>query len=130
MNPEAHEADLGEKMEAYYDNERKVWVFPGENPEEVAKPIGPPPITPMMSQSNPAMSASSPTMPAPAPSNDPLAAMMAPPPRNPGNLAARSRTTPGGTPGKIPGMMLLPGSPQTLASPTFAVFQPASASKE
>lgn len=61
-------------MKAYFDEDKKVWVFPGEDPAEKAKPPPPPPMT-----------MSSPHEAAPAPSastsNDPLAAMMAPPPR-------------------------------------------------
>ena len=121
LNPDAHEADLGEKMEAYYDNERKVWVFPGENPEEVAKPIGPPP-TPQTVQ------VATPTPPAHTMSNDPLAAMMAPPPRAPAGLAGKARNAPA-TPGhRIPGM-IVPGSAPAAAPPTFAVFQPTAAAK-
>lgn len=73
LNPEATQADLGEQMQAYYDEDKKVWVFPGEDPAEVAKPIGAPPTTPMVLSSAPT--------PRAAVSIDPLAAMMAPPQR-------------------------------------------------
>ena len=109
-------------MEAYYDKERKVWVFPGENPEEVAKPIGPPP-TPHMSQ---LQEFTMPTPPVATMSNDPLAAMMAPPPRAPAGFAGKARNAPV-TPGhRIPGM-IIPGSAPAAAAPTFAVFQPSAA---
>jgi hypothetical protein len=117
LNPEATQADLGERMQAYYDDDKKVWVFPGEDPAEVARPIGPPPTTPMASSSIPAPSAAS--------STDPLAAMMAPPQRNPSASRARSsgmRPSPSTMPMMLPpGMM--PGTPNA-AAPKFAVFAP------
>ena len=105
LNPEATQADLGEGMQAYYDEDRKVWVFPGEDPDEVARPIGPPPTT-QQQTSSPA--------PAPAPANDPLANLMAPPQRGP----ARS-TLPKPTQGKLRNNFDKSGPPK------FAVFQPA-----
>ena len=53
----------------------KRWIFPGDDPAEVAKPLAPPPI--MKSNDK----APSTPAPAPAASNDPLAALMAPPSR-------------------------------------------------
>jgi hypothetical protein len=32
-------ADMGEGMQAYFDEKNKVWVFPGEDPAEKAKPV-------------------------------------------------------------------------------------------
>jgi hypothetical protein len=106
LNPDATEADLGEKMQAYYDKEKKVWVFPGEDPAELAKPIGPPPITPMATSSVPEQSR--------PPANDPLAAMMAPPQRKP-----RGRVTKA-SPSSMP--IILPGTPMGSNPPKFSVF--------
>ena len=114
LNPDATQADLGEGMQAYYDEKRKVWVFPGEDPDEVAKPIGPPPITPM---------AATPT-PAPLPAAiDPLAAMMAPPKRQPASFQAKSKSV-GSTPTRpaIPGMMIPGVGSPAAASPAFVMF--------
>ncbi len=114
LNPDAKIADPGEEMQAYYDEKRKVWVFPGEDPDEKVKPIPPPPTTPL------GPDATATNQPETPRSNDPLAAMMAPPKRTPASLprgvgarapsAAASRhplTSPGGGP-----------------PPQFAVFQP------
>lgn len=133
LNPDATTADLGEGMQAYYDEKRKVWVFPGEDPDEVAKPIGPPPT----------MSAKSleekeePQAPTP---QDPLAAMMAPPKRASSfrrSSSALSTMENAGTaavsryPGMLPGSGHLPGGPSPLAAggppPQFTVFKPAPA---
>lgn len=89
MNPEAKVAKLGEQMEAYFDEDAKRWVFPGEQAaEEPAMPSAPP--TGPISSSVPGSSTGMPPMgtnsapgsmsSGPAPSNDPLAALMAPPP--------------------------------------------------
>jgi hypothetical protein len=109
MNPDATTADMGGEMQAYYDDKNKVWVFPGEDPAEKAKPIGPPPMvsTPMENSA---------PQTAPPPSNDPLAAMMAPPRRGP----RPTQMTP-----NRPGFG--GGSPMPAAPPQFAVFQPAPA---
>ena len=90
MNPEVKVAKLGEQMEAYFDEDAKRWVFPGESaPEEAARPSAPP--TGPLSGSAPGSSATG-VPPAgtnsapgsirsgPALNNDPLAALMAPPP--------------------------------------------------
>jgi hypothetical protein len=113
LNPDATTADMGEGMQAYFDEKNKVWVFPGEDPAEKAKPVGPPPMV------------TTPAKPAPEtasiPSNDPLAAMMAPPRRGPSAVRARSMQIPtrpalgGGGSGGGP----MPGAP-----PQFAVFKP------
>ncbi|GMF38180.1 unnamed protein product [Phytophthora fragariaefolia] len=90
MNPEAKVAKLGEQMEAYYDEKTKRWVFPGETAsEEPTMPSAPP--TGPMPGSAPGSSATGAPPPGansapgsmssgPAPSDDPLAALMAPPP--------------------------------------------------
>ena len=114
MNPDATQADMGERMQAYYDADNKVWVFPGEDPAEVAQPIGPPPTTPMALSSGPASVASF---------NDPLAAMMAPPQRAPSSRLRASGVRP--SPSSMP-MLFPPGMmPMTPnAAPKFAVFAP------
>lgn len=60
-------------MQAYYDEKLKVWVFPGEDPAEVAKPVGPPPTAPAKKPADPPPEESE------KKPKDPLAAMMAPP---------------------------------------------------
>lgn len=81
LNPDATTADLGDKMEAYYDEKLKVWVFPGEDPAEKAKPIGPPPLSVQATTKNEVKEVN--TANTDNSSIDPLAAMMAPPRRGP-----------------------------------------------
>jgi hypothetical protein len=117
-NPDAHLVNEGEgeTMQAYYDEKLKVWVFPGEDPAELSKPLGPPPT------------AATEVKPSPAPLvkqeaiNDPLAALMAVPQRAPPGRSARSAVT---TPGRFPPMSGLAkdATPQ-ISTPQFAVFQP------
>lgn len=110
--------DLGGQMEAYYDKERKVWVFPGEDPADVAAPLAPPPKTPMASSSAPAVAED------PKPNNDPLAAMMAPPRRGP---SAKPKSGVAPSPKSMP-VMFPPGTMSPAvngsAAPKFAVFKP------
>ncbi|GMF24498.1 unnamed protein product [Phytophthora lilii] len=90
MNPEAKVAKLGEQMEAYYDEKTKRWVFPGETAAEElaipsAPPTGPLPGSAPGSSATGAPPAGTNSAPGsissgPAASNDPLAALMAPPP--------------------------------------------------
>ena len=120
-------------MQAYYDEKLKRWIFPDTDLDEVIKPLAPPPT---------ALAAASPA-PAPAPaSNDPLAALMAPPPAaipgrpRPGmpTLAAGNNTRGGPPPigGPPPMGMAIPpvtpgfSGPAAAAStpPQFAVFTP------
>jgi len=115
-NPDAHiVSDIGQSMQAYYDDKRKVWVFPGEDPDELAKPIGPPPT--LVKTPKPTSSTSADTLAR----NDPLAAMMAPPQRAPSAFRGRAL---GGTPNSLS----LANTPQSLSSakspPQFVVFQP------
>lgn len=77
-------ADVGNKMEAYYDKKEKRWVFPDETPEDKAAVL--PSAPPTAAQLNQSASPTGPraASPAPAPTpgmdaNDPLAALMAPP---------------------------------------------------
>jgi hypothetical protein len=127
FNPDATECTLPDNEEKpYYNNELKVWVFPGEDPHEVAKPIAPPPMIPKAGDSAPAPEPSR-----PAAVNDPLAAMMAPPTRKP--AALRRLGAPSGIqtgaytyPGMMPPM---PGMASPAAAggapPQFAIFTPA-----
>lgn len=113
-------------MEAYYDEKAKRWIFPGDDPAEVAKPLAPPP-TAMTPRKEPEQEEKK---NAPL---DPLAAMMAPPPRSVGR---RPGTTPRpgrpGANGFTPTMMMMPpgasASPMTPAAgitpQNFMVFTP------
>ena len=65
-------------MDAYYDEKSKVWVFPGEDPLEKAKPIGPPPLSIQAASHNISCGVTTDKK-----NIDPLAAMMAPPKRGP-----------------------------------------------
>ena len=119
LNPDAHQVTLEESTEkAYYDEKRKVWVFPGDNPDDLVKPIGPPPTIP-----------ASPATPGPSSSiaqsnaTDPLAAMMAPPKRAPTSFKRP------GTYASMPS----PGVSTPLAAgtpPKFVVFTPVAAGKK
>ncbi|KAK1938278.1 Protein transport protein SEC16A [Phytophthora citrophthora] len=138
MNPEAKVAKLGEQMEAYFDEDQKRWVFPGEQAaEEPAMPSAPP--TGPISGSAPGSSAGMPPMgtnsapgsmsSGPAPSDDPLAALMAPPPshmlmkKDPlaAMMAPPSRT--GGYGARRGGSTAQRKPPR----PQFAVFKPSAA---
>ena len=119
-NPDATIASgEGEEMKAYYDKERKVWVFPGEDPADNAKELAPPPTS---------VTATPQAKAAPDPastSNDPLAAMMAPPQRAPSALRSRSAGIPTPSrfaPGSAPSAMAMGSS--NVATPQFAVFKP------
>jgi len=121
INPDATEVALPENEEKpYYDEQRKVWVFPGDNPDDLVKPIAPPPT---MANLAPMKQAPEPSKP-----NDPLAAMMAPPPRGP---SSSRKPGAGGHPRAYPGAMPGMASPPGLAPPTgggpppqFVVFLP------
>lgn len=131
-------ADVGEEMQAYYDDKLKRWIFPGDDPAEVAKPLAPPPIIPKKTDAAPAT-------PAPADdsaaSNDPLAALMAPPPsRGRGMSSNKKKGTPmssryadplasmgnvmPSTSSAFGSKSVPPESPMIMKPPTFAVFQP------
>lgn len=124
LNPNAVTVELPDEGEQpYYDNELKVWVFPGEDPAEKAKPIGPPPKVPDASMAAPKAE------PAADP-NDPLASMMAPPPRI---TSASKKARPIGAPmranyGMPPGMVSSQGGAAPPMPANFAVFQPKSSS--
>jgi len=137
LNPDAHAVNLPDNEEkAHFNKELGVWVFPGEDPAELAKPIAPPPIIPKLGTEQP----STPAPPQPA-SNDPLAQLMAPPPvrglpsaRRPGGPPPRGMPSPvgfsgmPGMPAASPGMNAPPGG--GVAPPTFAVFQPKPSAKK
>merc|ERR1711988_583332 len=85
FNPDATECALPSNEEkAYYDEDLKRWIFPGDDPAEVAKPLAPPPTlgsiptevkTDDKKENGPV---------------DPIAAMMAPPPGLRGLSARKS----------------------------------------
>jgi len=106
LNPDATTADLGEGMQAYYDEDKKVWIFPGEDPAEVAKPPPPPPTT-MASAPMEEERRKVPDM-----ATDPLGALMAPVQRTP---AMFGRGRPGSTPGGAGGAV--PPTPRSLYTP-------------
>jgi hypothetical protein len=121
LNPDAHDVEFEESEDkAYYDAKRKVWVFPGDNPDELAKPIGAPPTILAAGPSTPG-----PTVAKKSP-NDPLAAMMAPPKRV--MSSSKRPGAPGGNyaPQGYPGM----ASPLAATPPQFAVFKPKPSTKE
>eukprot|EP00559_Dactyliosolen_fragilissimus_P008136 CAMPEP_0184872466 /NCGR_PEP_ID=MMETSP0580-20130426/41303_1 /TAXON_ID=1118495 /ORGANISM="Dactyliosolen fragilissimus" /LENGTH=1076 /DNA_ID=CAMNT_0027375267 /DNA_START=19 /DNA_END=3250 /DNA_ORIENTATION=- len=68
-------AHTGEKMEAYFDEKSKRWIFPGDDPAEVSKPLPPPPQSMKKNISNVSPS-TTPSLP-----SDPLSSLMAPPTR-------------------------------------------------
>jgi hypothetical protein len=125
INPElaGKVADPGLKMEAYYDKEKKVWVFPGDDPAELAKPLAPPPTAkPKEEQEKEEEKKAEPL--------DPLAAMMAPPPLR---MAAKKRPTaitPSGGPNAkfnpmMPGMAMGgPGVGMGAGTPGKAAVKP------
>ena len=120
LNPDATTADLGGGMEAYYDEDKKVWVFPGEDPAALAQPIGPPPIT-----TTPVKDVKKVEGPNEAPV-DPLAAMMAPPPRTISSLRRQPVAQLAGLPAGImrpPGATAAPTTPAA-GPPKFMVFTP------
>ncbi|KAL4141229.1 hypothetical protein PRNP1_014351 [Phytophthora ramorum] len=136
MNPEAKVAKLGEQMEAYYDEKAKRWVFPGETAaEEPSMPSAPPmpgsaPGS-IASGAPPAGTNSAPGSMAggPAPSDDPLAALMAPPPshmlmkKDPLAAMMAPPSRPGGYGARRGGSTAQRKPPR----PQFAVFKPTAA---
>ena len=132
INPDAHVVTLGQEEEKpVYDEKLKRWVFPGDDPAELAKPLAPPPKAPIPSPA--------PVVPPNGGSNDPLDSLIAPPPRrntpsSMNRVTSRSRypdpmasmgvvsSTPlSGSKGKMPpiGAKKPPSAP-----PKFTVFQP------
>ncbi|KAG6958190.1 hypothetical protein JG688_00010618 [Phytophthora aleatoria] len=138
MNPEAKVAKLGEQMEAYFDEDAKRWIFPGETSAEEpsmpsAPPTGPMPasapgssvgIPPVGTNSAPGSISSG-----PAPSADPLAALMAPPPSH--MLMKKDPLAAMMAPPSRPGMYGArrggPTAQHKPPRPHFAVFKPSAA---
>mmetsp|Transcript_36586 Transcript_36586/g.41744 ORF Transcript_36586/g.41744 Transcript_36586/m.41744 type:complete len:1104 (-) Transcript_36586:145-3456(-) len=121
LNPDAKQADLGGNMEAYFDEDHEVWVFPGEDPAEKVKPIGPPPKAPVAKIAE--------TKKEDPKKLDPLAAMMAPPPR--AVLSLRRAHAVSRPPLKSTPLTMIPPDTitptpgkDTKAPPTFMVFKP------
>ncbi|ETM02324.1 hypothetical protein L917_01189 [Phytophthora nicotianae] len=139
MNPEAKVAKLGEQMEAYFDEETKRWIFPGEAAaEEPAMPSAPP--TGPMPASAPGSGVGVPPVGStnsapgsmtggPTPSNDPLAALMAPPPSH--VLMKKDPLAAMMAPPSRPGMYGARRGGSTAQHkpprPQFAVFKPSAA---
>ena len=91
----AVKADLGGKMEAYYDKEKKRWIFPDDDPAAEDPTAGPPPTAAQLQKSPVKEEKKEPL--------DPLAAMMAPPSRAPRSaIPSRRPQMPNGGPGMPP----------------------------
>lgn len=120
FNPDATECAMPDNEEqAYYDENLKRWIFPGDDPAEVAKPLAPPPTLGSipMEKVNPDVTKDDGPI-------DPIAAMMAPPPGIRG-LSAKKRS--GGMGGLYPPGMIGSGPPGMMSPPAappaqFAVF--------
>jgi len=128
-------ADVGEEMQAYYDEKLKRWIFPGDDPTEVAKPLAPPPIMSSPKPNAPPEKASEQEK-----NNDPLAALMAPPSRapsakkDPSSSSRMQYMNPVASTGNVPFNPSFPKSSSingtgnaavsTQAPPKFSVFQP------
>ncbi|ETW00222.1 hypothetical protein H310_07614 [Aphanomyces invadans] len=112
-------AKVGKDMEAYYCEEKKRWVFPGEeDAEDLSGPPPPPPTSFAAAAQAPAPDA--------AASNDPLAALMAPPPMKETTplaamMAPPARNMYGSQRGGAAAAKRTPPRPQ------FAVFKPSAA---
>jgi len=129
INPDATvvtlESDEGKPV---YDEKLKRWIFPGDDPAEVAKPLAPPPKGPIPSAGS--------STPKPATkSNDPLGNLMAPPPRR--STPASSSRSRYPDPMASMGVVSTPGTKNTTkakmpplskkivtAPPKFTVFKP------
>jgi hypothetical protein len=123
LNPEATQADIGGEMEAYYDEKLKRWIFPGDDPTEIAKPLAPPPTTPVVKDT-----VASAPMPA---TNDPLASLMAPPTRSSPNVQGYSMRHATSTVGSRTPIAVPPRIPRSTHSmstkvepPQFVIFEP------
>mmetsp|Transcript_9010 Transcript_9010/g.21988 ORF Transcript_9010/g.21988 Transcript_9010/m.21988 type:complete len:309 (-) Transcript_9010:140-1066(-) len=114
LNPDAKECHLPESEEQpYYDEKIKRWVFPGDDPTELAKPLAPPPT--MSKKEDEATKPQEPEKP-----KDAVMSMMAPPPSRIPGKKTPLRGMPGGmgSPMMMSGMMMPPGSgPQGMMSP-------------
>eukprot|EP00536_Pseudo-nitzschia_multiseries_P011688 jgi/Psemu1/308430/fgenesh1_kg.411_\ len=130
LNPDAKQCHLPENEEQpYFDKELKRWVFPGDDPAELAKPMAPPPT---VIKKEDEVKKEEP--------KDAISSLMAPPPSR---LSARKKPMGGAPPGggmmppMMGGMMMPPGaapagmmSPMGAApdgaagAPKFAMFTP------
>jgi len=110
LNPNAKECYLPESEEQpYFDKELKRWVFPGDDPVELAKPMAPPPTVIKKEE----VKKEEP--------KDAVSSMMAPPPSR---ISAMKKPMGGGPPGggmmppMMGGMMMPPGAaPPGMMSP-------------
>lgn len=140
MHPEAKIAHVGNEMEAYYDEETKRWVFPGETAADEpaipsAPPIGPAPgSTPGSSTGGPPGPPGTHSAPGSISTGtsaaDPLAALMAPPPaRAHAALMKKDPLSAMMAPPMRPGMpgqrAMSMGAQRKPPRPQFAVFKPA-----
>mmetsp|Transcript_26056 Transcript_26056/g.55833 ORF Transcript_26056/g.55833 Transcript_26056/m.55833 type:complete len:202 (+) Transcript_26056:296-901(+) len=136
LNPDAKECHLPDDEEQpYFDKDLKRWIFPGDDPAEVGKPLAPPPTVAKTEEDSAAKEKED---------NEPkdaISSMMAPPPSR---LSAKKRSI-GGMPGAMasapmmggmmmppgggpPGMMSPPGvKGATATTPLFATFTPKAA---
>ncbi len=107
-------------MEAYYDKKLGRWIFPGDDPNEVSKPLAPPPVKPAEATVVTEEKKEEDTT-----KRDPLAALMAPPPSrtttNRAPLALSKQSASRVTPSTLPNMD--PLKPKA-DPPKFTVFQP------
>ena len=97
-------ADLGGKMEAYYDKEKKRWIFPDDDPNAEDPIAGPPPTAAELKKSTVKEEKAAP--------QDPLSAMMAPPSRAPRSAIPQKQNP-------VSNKLGMPPAP-----PKFAVFTP------
>jgi len=78
LNPDATVVDdLGEDNKAYYDEDLKRWIFPGDDPSAVVTVLPPPPTMPIPKKESDIQDTKTPSK------ADPLASLMAPPSRTP-----------------------------------------------
>ncbi|RHY10756.1 hypothetical protein DYB36_012902, partial [Aphanomyces astaci] len=111
-------AKVGRDMEAYFCQEKKRWVFPGEEATDDA--AGPPSAPPT------SFAAAAPSSSASSAPDDPLAALMAPPPMKETTplaamMAPPARSMYGSQRGGAPAVKRAPARPQ------YAVFKPSPA---
>lgn len=120
MNPDSNVVDLTEEGEVYYDKKLKRYIFPGDDINELSKPPPLPPKIPVKKDKQ-----SAPVTPA-VNQNDPLAFLMAPPPRT----VIRPGTTTNKPSVLTPPLRGLPGTVSNSSNkatppvPKFTVFQP------
>ena len=128
LNPDAKEIHLPEdEGQAYYDKELKRWIFPGDDPAELAKPMAPPPMAMKKEEEKPKEDDKP---------KDAASMLMAPPPSR--GISAKKRLPPMGASSPMMPMMMPPGggppgmmSPMApgagFATPKVATFTPKAA---